>query len=109
MAGTDHVTEAQVFALVDAIAARGSSVLYTGTDAYAVELLAVVRTGDYFMYNDGGAHPGWLYRWDGAAWVYAANLKGADGSGGAGGGGGIDGGTWDSVYGGTAAIDGGGF
>ena len=53
--------------------------LYTGANAYDAGLLAAVRLGDLFMYNDGGAHPGWLYRWNGADWNYAGNLKGPQG------------------------------
>ena len=53
--------------------------IYTGANAYDAGLLAAVRTGDLFVYDDGGAHPGWLYRWNGTDWDYAGNLKGQQG------------------------------
>lgn len=55
---------------------------YIGSNAYDSAMLAAVRIGDLFMYNDGGDHPGWMYRWNGTDWDYAANLKGPTGASG---------------------------
>ncbi len=62
----------------DALSGGGSAFTwYVGSDAFASGILSVVQTGDRFSYNDGGAHPGWTYDWNGTTWAYVMNLRGS--------------------------------
>lgn len=53
---------------------------YSGSNPFDEALISQVHSGDLFMYDQSGSHPGWLYQWsdpqgDGNyTWEYVADL-----------------------------------